>query len=35
MSTIHQVDPIELRKKLRRMGIGAKFQSKTHAPGSP
>ena len=21
-----QVDPIELRKKLRRMGIGAKFQ---------
>ncbi len=26
MITIHQVDPIALRKKLRRLGIGPKFQ---------
>ena len=24
--TIHQVDPIELRKKLAKLGIGPKFQ---------
>ena len=26
MSTIHQVDPIALRKKLRKLGIGPGFQ---------
>jgi len=26
IQTINQVDPIALRKKLRRLGIGAKFQ---------
>lgn len=26
MTTIHQVDPIALRKKLARLGIGPKFQ---------